>query len=89
MSKAFAASGAGNLRAERFTIGDIGCSGGIDPVRRISGGRPRRLAFDASVGECEQLADSEASSRFHSLAGSAPGVVFEAGDSRSYPATDE
>ncbi len=59
MSTAFAAFIAGNLKSERFTFIDVGCSGGIDPAWRVFGGRLRALAFDASVDECERLTSVE------------------------------
>ena len=48
-----------SLRAENFTLVDLGCAGGINPVWRIFGSRLRALAIDASVGECRRLAEAE------------------------------
>jgi hypothetical protein len=59
MSTAFASFVAGNLRSERFTFVDVGCSGGIDPAWRVFGDRLRAIAFDASVDECERLTAAE------------------------------
>ena len=59
MSTAFAALVAGSLRSERFTLIDVGCSGGIDPIWRIFGDRFRAVAFDASIDECERLTAQE------------------------------
>lgn len=69
MSTAFAAFVAGNLRTERFTFVDIGCSGGIDPVWRIFGDRLRAVAFDASVDECERLSKQESHPDIKYMAG--------------------
>ncbi|HEY6980690.1 FkbM family methyltransferase [Reyranella sp.] len=60
MSTKFAAFVAGSLRSERFTLVDVGCSGGIDSVWRVFGDRLRAVGFDASVRECERLAGEEA-----------------------------
>lgn len=69
MSTAFAGYVAGSIQSERFTFIDIGCSGGIDPVWRLFGDRLRVLAFDASVDECERLAETETHSDIHYVAG--------------------
>jgi hypothetical protein len=57
----FAHYSAASLRAENFTLVDIGCAGGIDPVWRVFGPRLRALAIDASMGECRRLAEKETS----------------------------
>ena len=59
MKNAFATLVAISLRQERFTVVDVGCSGGIEPVWRIFGDRLRAVGFDASVRECERLAKEE------------------------------
>lgn len=69
MSTAFAAFVAGNLKSERFTFIDVGCSGGIDPAWRVFGDRLRALAFDASVDECERLTAAEAHPDIKYIAG--------------------
>jgi hypothetical protein len=55
----FALYAAESLRAENFTLVDIGCAGGINPVWRVFGSRLRALALDASVDECRRLAEAE------------------------------
>src|SRR5690348_5844799 len=59
MKNAFAALVATSLKHERFTLVDVGCSGGIDPVWRVFGDRLRAVGFDASVGECDRLTAEE------------------------------
>ncbi len=53
---AFVAQG---LKAERFALLDIGCSGGLDPKWRAFGDRLKALGIDASDGECRRLAAAE------------------------------
>jgi hypothetical protein len=55
----FARYAVDSLRAENFTLVDLGCAGGINPVWRIFGSRLRALAIDASMDECRRLADGE------------------------------
>lgn len=59
MSTPFAELVAASLKAERFTLVDIGCSGGIEPAWRVFGDRFRAIGFDASVDECRSLAAAE------------------------------
>ncbi len=59
MSTAFAALAASSLKTERFTLVDIGCSGGIDPTWRVFADRFRAVGFDASIEECERLTHVE------------------------------
>ena len=47
------------LKAERFALLDIGCSGGIDPRWRAFGGKLKALGIDASDSECKRLAAAE------------------------------
>ena len=47
------------LKAERFRVVDIGCSGGFDPIWREFGDRLTGVGFDASVSECRRLAAQE------------------------------
>lgn len=47
------------LKTEHFTLADIGCSGGIDPVWREFGDRFSAVGFDASISECRRLAAEE------------------------------
>jgi hypothetical protein len=69
MSEAFASLVAQGLKDERFSLLDIGCSGGIDPAFRQFGKRLRALAVDASVAECERLQKAETN----------PGIEYVAG----------
>lgn len=55
----FPALVAQGLKAERFALLDIGCSGGLDPKWRIFGSRLRALGIDASESECKRLAAAE------------------------------
>ncbi len=55
----FAAFVAGSLRTERFSLLDVGCSGGLDPAWRAFGTRLRALGIDASETECRRLAAEE------------------------------
>jgi hypothetical protein len=59
MPLSFPALVAENLRTEKFTLLDIGCSGGIDPVWRAFEPRLRALGVDASETECRRLAGLE------------------------------
>ena len=59
MSTPFADLVASSLKAERFTLVDIGCSGGLEPAWRVFGERFRAVGFDASVDECRALAARE------------------------------
>ncbi|MGQ3297791.1 hypothetical protein [Reyranella sp.] len=53
---AFVAQG---LKAERFALLDIGCSGGLDPKWRAFGNRLKALGIDASASECQRLTSEE------------------------------
>jgi hypothetical protein len=55
----FAPLVAASLEGERFTLVDIGCSGGIDERWRVFGPLLRGLGVDASVRECQRLAEVE------------------------------
>ena len=59
MDIAFAALVANGLGRERFTLLDVGCSGGIDPRWRAFGSHLRAIAIDASVAECARLRGME------------------------------
>jgi len=48
-----------NRRDARFSLLDVGCSGGIDPRWRAFGKSLRALAIDPSVAECERLREAE------------------------------
>ncbi len=56
-SAPFAALVAGAV--ERFTLVDVGCSGGIDPGWRVFGERLRAFAFDPDLDEVARLAAAE------------------------------
>jgi len=61
METAFAALVAEGLDDARFSLLDIGCSGGIDPRWRVFGERLKVLAIDASTAECARLGKAETS----------------------------
>ena len=69
MTQAFVSFVGQGLGDDRFSLLDIGCSGGIDPTFRHFGQRLRALAIDASVAECERLRKAETN----------PGVEYVAG----------
>ena len=52
---------------ERFTLFDVGCSGGLDPAFRRFGERLRAFAFDPDIEECARLRAAE----------TLPGVRYE------------
>lgn len=66
---AFANFVAASLRAERFTLVDIGCSGGLERVWRLFADRFRAVGIDASVEECARLAKAEKQPDVHYVAG--------------------
>lgn len=55
----FPALVAQGLKAERFALLDIGCSGGLDPRWRAFGSHLRAIGVDASAGECKRLSEAE------------------------------
>lgn len=59
MARAFPTFVAEKLRAEKFRLLDIGCSGGIDPAWRAFEPRLQVLGVDASETECRRLAELE------------------------------
>ncbi|MBS0520089.1 MAG: FkbM family methyltransferase [Proteobacteria bacterium] len=59
MAASFAEIVARGLKAEPFTLVDVGCSGGIDPRWRVFEPRLKVLGIDASEGECRRLAGLE------------------------------
>jgi hypothetical protein len=59
MTTDFARMVADALKNERFTLLDLGCSGGIDPHWRVFRERFRALGIDASASECRRLASLE------------------------------
>jgi hypothetical protein len=60
MPRNFAELVAAGLQSERFSLLDLGCSGGIDARWRVFGQRLRALAIDASEAACTRLRTSEA-----------------------------
>lgn len=60
---------AASLASERFTLVDVGCSGGIEAVWRLFAGHFRAIGFDASVQECKRLAAEEKQADVHYIAG--------------------
>ncbi|MBS0549332.1 MAG: SEL1-like repeat protein [Proteobacteria bacterium] len=60
---------AANLRAEKFTHLDVGCSGGMDPVWRLFGARFRAIGFDISIDACKDLRDQEIQPDVHYVDG--------------------
>lgn len=69
MNTAFASLVAASLKSERFTLVDVGCSGGLEPVWRLFGERFRAVGFDASAAECRRLQDAEKHPDVHYIAG--------------------
>src|SRR5262249_19640670 len=69
MKEQFIRSAAAALKAERFTLVDIGCSGGIDQLWRQFGDRLAGVGFDASASECRRLAAEETNPNVHYVAG--------------------
>ena len=69
MKDAFIGLIAASLKRENFTLVDVGCSGGIEPIWRLFGNRFAAIAFDASVSECRRLQDEETNSNVHYVAG--------------------
>lgn len=59
MASSFPALIAASLKTETFRLLDIGCSGGLDPMWRAFEPRLQALGIDASVTECERLAERE------------------------------
>jgi hypothetical protein len=59
MALPFPALIAQSLKAEKFRLLDIGCSGGIDAAWRSFEPRLQALGIDASVTECQRLAGLE------------------------------
>ena len=60
METTFVSLIAAGLGGERFSLLDVGCSGGLDPRWRAFGDRLRAIGIDASVAECERLRKEEA-----------------------------
>ena len=50
---------ADRLGDEKFTLIDVGCSGGIDPIWRVFGRNLRAFGFDPNIAECERLSATE------------------------------
>lgn len=67
------------LGAEKFTLFDIGCAGGIDLAWRSFGDRLRAFGFDPNLLECERLTAEETLPDVHyvaSFVGSRPDDEF-------------
>jgi hypothetical protein len=69
MSTSFVKLVADSLVNERFTLIDIGCSGGIDETWRLFGSRLAAIGFDASVSECRRLASQETNPNVRYMSG--------------------
>lgn len=50
---------ASQLTGIPFTVVDVGCSGGIDPVWRLFGKELRAFGFDPDLDECKRLSAAE------------------------------
>lgn len=50
---------ADRLGDEKFTLIDVGCSGGIDAIWRVFGRNLRAFGFDPNIAECERLNAAE------------------------------
>lgn len=50
---------AARLRNYQFTVIDVGCSGGIDPIWRLFGSGLRAFGFDPNLEECRRLNAAE------------------------------
>jgi hypothetical protein len=88
METAFAAFVAKALGDARFSLLDIGCSGGIDPAFRAFGDRLRGLAIDASVAECERLQKAETHAGIEyvaAFAGDSPGAKIDLENGQASP----
>jgi hypothetical protein len=68
MAASFPAFVAHGLRAERFGLLDVGCSGGIDPRWRVFEPHLRALAIDASEAECRRLSECEGNANIEYVA---------------------
>ncbi len=80
MDTAFASLVAEALGSQRFSLLDIGCSGGLDPRWRVFGERLKALGIDASEAECARLKAAEANTGVEYLAAfaaEAPDAKFE------------
>lgn len=60
---------AATLKSEKFSVVDVGCSGGLEPVWRFFADKFRAVGFDVSIDACQQLADRETQSDVHYVAG--------------------
>jgi len=47
------------LGGDKFTLIDVGCSGGIDSVWRVFGDKLQAIGFDPNIHECERLQNLE------------------------------
>jgi Methyltransferase FkbM domain len=65
----FAAQIAAKLENATFTLINVGCSGGIDPIWRVFGDKLRAFGFDPNLHECERLQKLEANQHVQYVAG--------------------
>ena len=86
MPLSFTAFVAQKLKTERFTLLDIGCSGGIDPVWRAFEPQLRALGIDASETECQRLAGLERNPKVSYVAAFASGSADKPIDLSAGPA---
>jgi FkbM family methyltransferase len=57
------------LGSDKFTLIDIGCSGGIDSVWRVFDNKLQAYGFDPNLDECERLRKLEANEHVHYVPG--------------------
>lgn len=69
MSEAFLRLVAEGLNDRRFTLIDIGCSGGVDPAWRAFGDKFSAVGFDVSVPEVQRLQAQEDNPNVRYVAG--------------------
>jgi hypothetical protein len=88
MAQTFAELAARALKSERFSLLDLGCSGGIDSRWRVFGPRLRALAVDASEAACAALRAKETNPDVEyvpAFVAGAPGVKIDATRSQASP----
>jgi hypothetical protein len=87
MDTAFAALVAAGLGSERFSLVDVGCSGGIDQRWRVFGDKLRAIAIDASDAECARLRGLENNSDIDYVAAFVAGSADKKIDPSKSPAS--
>jgi hypothetical protein len=65
----FAAQAAAAIKGDKFTLIDVGCSGGIDSIWRIFGDKLNAFGFDPNLHECERLQKLESNEHVHYVPG--------------------